>query len=383
MKNLNLYIEYNVTESCGSFGKTLQLLLSQLTIGDRTPVRFVFFGIPQSNELYSSELAEIQQQVNLKFGKHMPVISYVAQKPLCNNALVLESHWTMVTAEKNVHYKNLDGCDYITIENSASKNLSIGGITADNNELSIYAQSVEVFEKIRKIMEHENMPIDCIVRQWNYIADITKVAHGKQHYQEFNNARSEFYNHTQWTNGYPAATGIGTYTGGVVVEVFAVKPKSTKVDILAVDNKLQIPPHAYSQSVLVGQEDKIMARTTPKFERAKVLNIAPEALVYISGTAAIRGEVSLEAVGVCNQTTTTLENIFFLISEENLRHASAQFSKLPSIKNLRIYLKEPAFYDEAKAVVEQLLPDIPSVYLLGDICRDNLLIEIEGIATNF
>lgn len=383
MKNLNLDIEYNATEACQSFGETVYALLNQLVSTERTPIRFVFFGIPTSNVAYATELAEIKQQIQLKFGDHKPVISYVAQKPLCNNALVLESHWTKVSAEKNVHYKNLNGCEYITIENSVSKNLSLGGITADNNELDIYEQSVEVFEKIRTIMEHEKMPIESIVRQWNYIAEITKVADGKQHYQEFNNARSEFYNRTQWIHGYPAATGIGTYTGGVVVEVFAVKAKSEKVNIIPIDNKLQVPAHAYSQAVLVGQEDKIMTRTTPKFERAKVLNIAPEALVYVSGTAAIRGEESLEGVGVGKQTNTTLENIFFLISEENLHNASAQFSRCPALKSLRIYLKEPAFYNEAKAVVEQLLPAMPSVYLLGDICRDNLLIEIEGIATNF
>ena len=37
----------------------------------------------------------------------------------------------------------------------------------------------------------------------------------------FNNVRSNFYNQAVWTNGYPAATGIGTNLGGVLVDIDA------------------------------------------------------------------------------------------------------------------------------------------------------------------
>jgi enamine deaminase RidA (YjgF/YER057c/UK114 family) len=210
------------------------------------------------------------------------------------------------------------------------------------------------------------------------------VVDGKQHYQEFNDARSRFYGLAAWGNGYPAATGIGTYTGGVVVELFAVKPKTNKVKIVPLNNKFQVAAHAYSQDVLVGQEDLVFkTRTTPKFERGKVLFIEPEALVYISGTAAIRGEDSLNGVGVEKQTIITMENINYLVSSQNLEQAGVSCVVPPVMKSLRIYLKDDSYYDEAKQVLDRLMPNVPSVYLLGDICRDNLLIEIEGIATNF
>ncbi len=384
MKNLNLMIEYFAAEAKQSFCETVQAIIDQVNEGQRTPIRFVFFGIPQNNEEYSKEFSLIKERIRTKFGKHMPVVSYVAQKPLCNNALVLEAHWSVVTADKDVHHKQVDGVDYLTVEDEISKKLSLGGITSVNNQYSIFDQSVEIFEKIKKIFELEKMPVDSIVRQWNYIADITKVVDGKQHYQEFNNARSQFYGLTSWPKGYPAATGIGTYTGGVVVEVFAVKPKSHRVEIVPLDNKLQVPPHAYSQEVLVGDKDSAKKScTTPKFERGKVLYIKPEALVYISGTAAIRGEESLDGVGAGRQTIATLENINYLRSPENLRNAGVKCEIAPGMKSLRVYLKESSYYEEVKQVVDSMMPDVPSVYLLGDICRDNLLIEIEGIATNF
>jgi len=384
MKNLNLAIEYFSTTAGATFEETTQRIIDQLDFGKRTPLRFVFFGIPQSDYEYCNELTILKTKVKEKFGKHTPVISYVSQRPLCNNALVLEAHSTEISSERVIHHRKFEHTDYITVEDSNAKKLSLGGIIASDFRLSIFDQSMQIFDKIKKIMELENMPINSIVRQWNYIANITLVKDDKQHYQEFNDARSHFYNQTNWPAGYPAATGIGTENGGVVVDLFAVTPKKENVSIFALDNKLQVAAHAYSQQVLIGQEDAIFkTRTTPKFERGKVVYANKESLVYISGTAAIRGEASLEGVGIKTQTVTTLENIDYLTSVENLQEAGVPCVKAVEMKSLRIYLKEPQYYDEAKKVVDSMSPEVPSVYLLGDICRDNLLIEIEGIATNY
>ena len=56
-----------------------------------------------------------------------------------------------------------------------------------------------------------------------------------------------------------------------------------------IDNKLQVAAHAYSEQVLEVARQK---KTTPKFERAKSMSFQDRKLIYISGTAAIRGEGS-------------------------------------------------------------------------------------------
>lgn len=61
-----------------------------------------------------------------------------------------------------------------------------------------------------------------------------------------------------------------------------------------IDNKLQIAAHAYSDQVLEAAQQK---KATPKFERAKSMTFDDRRIVYISGTAAIRGEESLVGVG--------------------------------------------------------------------------------------
>jgi hypothetical protein len=86
-----------------------------------------------------------------------------------------------------------------------------------------------------------------------------------------------------------------------MIDVDALLCKDGSVRVLGVDNPLQIAAHAYSQNVLLGEKDAALPqKTTPKFERAKAVWKEDHGFVYVSGTAAIRGEQSLEGVGTAN-----------------------------------------------------------------------------------
>lgn len=185
-----------------------------------------------------------------------------------------------------------------------------------------------------------------------------------QHYQMFNNVRSNFYNQAVWTNGYPAATGIGTNLGGVLVDIDAAVFTRPACFATPIDNKLQIAAHAYSPQVL---ETAQQQKTTPKFERAKSMTFDDRKLIYVSGTAAIRGEESLTGVGLERQLHITMENI-------------AQLTGDAQLKMLRVYLKNKSDYKEAYEVLSSYQLAIPVSYMCADVCRDELLIEIEGIA---
>ncbi|MDD4033742.1 MAG: hypothetical protein PHS48_10910 [Bacteroidales bacterium] len=47
---------------------------------------------------------------------------------------------------------------------------------------------------------------------------------------------------------------------------------------------------------------------------------------------------------------------------------------------MRVYIKKPEFFDDVHTLIHNLYPEIPVAYLLADICRDELLVEIEGLA---
>ena len=78
-----------------------------------------------------------------------------------------------------------------------------------------YRASVGGSFRLLGMLRREGFPLNSIIRQWNYIERITAFDGQDQHYQAFNNARSGFYSKTEWTNGYPAATGIGANLGGI------------------------------------------------------------------------------------------------------------------------------------------------------------------------
>ena len=65
-------------------------------------------------------------------------------------------------------------------------------------------------------------------------------------------------------------------------------------------------------------KDEIEKATTPKFERAKAVYKNETLAIYISGTAAISGELSINDKDIEQQTYITIENIEELISKENL-----------------------------------------------------------------
>lgn len=182
--------------------------------------------------------------------------------------------------------------------------------------MPVTQQAEQAFGKAEKVLLQEGMHWGDVVRQWNYLEWITGYSDGNQRYQDFNDVRSRFYASSVWPAGYPAATGIGTQHGGVMIDLNAIVADPRKLQIVPLDNDLQVAAHSYSDKVLFSRSEQ---KTTPKFERAKVVSDGEHGLVYISGTAAIRGENSLQDMGVLVQTGTTMENIEHLIAPENLQ----------------------------------------------------------------
>ena len=78
------------------------------------------------------------------------------------------------------------------------------------------------------------------------------------------------------------------------------------------------------------------------------------------------------------QTEITLENIQHLIGLEEGREKLPEHSG--KLELLRVYLKHEEDAKIVKEDMDKLCPDVPIVYLYADVCREELLVEIEGIA---
>ncbi|MCC8132346.1 MAG: endoribonuclease L-PSP [Tannerellaceae bacterium] len=357
-------IQYKIyTTAKDRFPVMVEKLLAQLP-EQGAVLRLAFFGMPPDNEEYLLRRELLKEKVREKFGDQLPALSYVSQPPL-HTSLIMEAHllqnWDHTD---HLYCRCLDGLSYVIWENPYGRFLYAGGFQTDILQWTIEKQSAEVFNRIGKLLHEENFPVHSIVRQWNYIERITDFEGENQHYQSFNNARSDFYTGDLWPQGYPAATGIGTNLGGILVDLDAAVFTSPEGFVTPIDNKLQVAAHAYSGQVLAEAQHK---KATPKFERAKSITAGSDRLVYISGTAAIRGEESLTGVGLDRQLHITMENI-------------AQLTGNAEIRMLRVYLKEKKNYSRSKKLMESYGFSIPVSYMWADVCRDELLIEIEGIA---
>lgn len=354
------YTLYTATE--GTFEEMVEELLADLPAGEKL-LRLTFFGMPEGNEQFVKRREFLLRRVTHYTKGEMPVISYVCQPPL-SGKLIMEVHSYRPDETDMLHYRRYQHIPYVILENPAGRFLFAGGFHGDVVNETILQQSDAIFELINGLLKLEHFPVNSIIRQWNYIERITAFEGVDQHYQMFNNSRSDFYNQTSWENGFPAATGIGADWGGVCVDLDAAVFTDSACFATPIDNKLQVAAHAYSEEVLEAAQHK---KSTPKFERAKSMTFEGRTLVYISGTAAIRGEESLRDVTTGQQLHITMENI-------------AQLTGKAELKMLRVYLKEAADYAEIASLLEAYGLNIPVSYMCADVCRDELLIEIEGIA---
>lgn len=345
-----------------AFQQMVNQLLQQIP-RQESVLRLVFFGAPKTNDEYISQHTILRERMQAYFGDKIPAFSYVSQSPL-NAAIVVEVHSFTPDKEDRLFYKKHETCPYVVLENKEGRFLYAGGCQSDSIDKTIEIQSRETFRLIGGLLEREGFPINRIIRQWNYIEQITRIREANQNYQSFNNARSDFYGKTLWVNGYPAATGIGTDTGGVLVDFNAAVFTSLETFTTPIDNDLQIAAHAYSEKVLKKAQAQ---KATPKFERARSVTFSGRRIVHISGTAAIRGEESLKDTGIEKQLHITMENIARLIGGAVLQM-------------LRVYLKNKADLQVVKKLMDNYNLSIPISYLRADICREELLVEIEGIA---
>jgi len=330
---------------------------------------------------YFLKQATIRQSIQSHFGGHAPAFTVLAEAPETPFSVAVEAGLVDVS-QARVYYKTLDETSYAVIESPRSKEVWATGLGSRCGEMSIERSAIAAFEQMKLILEAEGLSFNHIVRQWNYIARIVDFDFVRedrfQHYQIFNEIRNQYYRQYRTVKGYPAATGIGTRAGGVSIDFCAVAPCGT-CQAISIQNPAQANPYLYRQEVLIGS---VLAGKTqkqaPQFERGKlVINDVP--ILYVSGTASIIGQETIGIDDIQLQTSTTIDNIMKLASGHNLKAYDATISQLPEKPILlRVYVKYPKDFATVKQICSQRFPDVPAIYVVADVCRQDLLVEIEG-----
>lgn len=341
----------------------------------------VFISAESDTEYYQNK-EKIFDYAKLFFSV-LPPTSVIAQLP-DKGGLIVEIIYMEGLKSNELVFKENELGSWMVIQRSDMKIVVASDLCQKRKETGILQQSIDAFEQLQDILREEKMEFSDIIRQWNYIEQITaQMAHNNsvsQHYQIFNDVRSMFYQRSDFGHGFPAATGIGMDKGGIIVDFIAAKFTSDSL-IVGLKNPVQHDAYTYSKEVLA--ENHAMSdfrQTTPKFERAKAI-ISPEGKwIFVSGTAAITGEVSMAQSSVELQTELTIHNILHLISLENLLTHGIGSVRDVKLHYLRAYVKNRHDISQVMNICKKHFPKIPIACVVADVCRPELLVEIEGLA---
>jgi len=339
-----------------------------------------FFISAHSREEYEERSAVIRKQLLELCGASLSATSIVAQSPAGSKDVVLELICTKAAIDKKVTYKTHSGINYTVVEHKDYKAVHCAGLMGTVED-SITQASERAFKSAIEILAQEGLSIHHIIRQWNYIEKIAMVEEGEnasQNYQDFNDVRAQYYGQGDFKFGYPAATGIGQNTGGVIISFIAIS-ESDNITVTPIMNPGQVDAHKYSEVVLEGSS---LEKCTPKFERAKLVTIGSRNYIYVSGTASILGEKTMHVGDVKKQTLTTIENIKRLFSKENQEVLGLKFDVSEiQFSHLRVYVKKMEDVPAVEKICDAELNCKSSLFLESDVCREDLLVEIEGVFT--
>jgi chorismate lyase / 3-hydroxybenzoate synthase len=205
-----------------------------------------------------------------------------------------------------------------------------------------------------------------LIRIWNYLPEINREAGGDERYRQFNSARQlAFRKSGQATVGtVPAACALGSPAGSPLSIYFLAARQLPKM----IENPRQTSAYHYPPK---------FGRHSPIFSRACVLNASDGTSLFVSGTASIVGHETLHQGDVDAQTRETMANIDALLEEANRVVGLKRYS-LDGLK-FKVYVRRPSDLGAIEGVLSRLLrPSTPIVYLQADVCREDLLVEIEA-----
>jgi hypothetical protein len=270
---------------------------------------------------------------------------------------------------------------YVIIESDEGKELWAAGVSSYSFPDDTAKAAGEAFSLMNEILASEGMSFDNLVRQWNYIGNILETKNNFQNYQLFNEVRNDYYSRLRKVKGYPAATGVGMMHGGVILDFCALRPGQSTT-IKAVENPHQLNAYDYSQQVLKGAASEASKpKHAPQFERALLIANRKEAVLHISGTASIIGQETVGKDDIEKQTIVTINNMGLLSDTGRIKKMipSTTFSDC-RYSLLRIYVKNGGDFKRVRDICLKNYPGVPAVFIRADICRDDLLMEVEAEA---
>ena len=196
-----------------------------------------------------------------------------------------------------------------------------------------------------------------VLRLWNYIGAINRGDGDQERYKRFCDGRAQGHGDF-FADGFPAATAIGHHGDEHRLQVYALASGHAGT---RVENPRQLSAWRYPRQY---------GRTSPGFARA--MTLPAQDVLAISGTAAIVGHASTHEGDLDAQLNETLTNLEALLASADMPAGFDTHSPL------KAYVRRPADAPRVREILQQRLPGVPVLLLHGDVCRSELLVELDG-----
>lgn len=229
----------------------------------------------------------------------------------------------------------------------------------------LQAATEEAYRRIFRLLEREGLPQ--LWRVWNYLADINGESKGLERYRQFNIGRQDaFLAFSRGSTGnVPAACAIGVAGGPLSIAFMAGLEAPVPVE-----NPRQVSAYNYPADY---------GPRSPTFSRANLVRLPGQEILFVSGTASIVGHQTVHPGDVLGQCRESLANIGAVLDEASTLSSAAPY-RLEAL-SYRVYIRHAADFPAIQHCLSASLGAAQIVYLQADICRSDLLLEIEATAS--
>ncbi len=240
-------------------------------------------------------------------------------------------------------------------EDASAEWLVLMGVGPTDITASRREQTASTFANLHAALKSEGFGFHDVIRTWFYLDNILDW------YDEFNRVRDTFFEHWNiFGSGFvPASTGIGSanMTGSAILAgALVMRPKAgATISRQEVESPLQCSALDYRSS----------------FSRAAEIGLPGGRLILISGTASIEPAGATAHVEDCEkQIGLTMEVVSAILESRGM--------SLRDTVRAIAYIKRP----EDRALWQAWLKahDLPADFaqeIIADVCRDDLLFELE------
>jgi chorismate lyase/3-hydroxybenzoate synthase len=204
------------------------------------------------------------------------------------------------------------------------------------------------------------------LRMWNFLAQINAGDGDHERYRLFSAGRNRALAlKPDFERSLPAATAIGTLEPGLVIYFLAGKQPG-----LPIENPRQVSAFRYPRQY---------GPKSPSFARATLIGSGRQSRLLVSGTASVVGHETRHAGDPQRQFDETRANVDALLAHTLALHFADAADAQP--ESIKLYLRDPALLPllEARLAALRGPRQAPLLCLHGDVCRTDLLLELEAI----